>query len=197
MGSGTMNCTEYGPWVSRYVDEDLEGKELETFLDHLSECAACQKEVGGLEQLTGWLKAVDAFQGVPDIKGDWGLADLLEREEPSESVHRASEQGKKSPWSAGWIKRFLFPSPLPAQNLMRYALPLLVVAVVAAWFYKRKTGDWIDVRQLQPLSVATVALPEEEGHEMDFFVMQHSTHQPWAEHGDELPMIEFASGSSR
>lgn len=192
-----MNCTEYGPWVSRYADEDLEGKELETFLDHLSECAACQKEVGDLEQLRGWLKAADAFQGVPDIKGDWGLADLLEREEPSKSVHRASEQRKRSPGSAGWIKRFLFPSPLPAQNLMRYALPLLVVAVVATWFYTRKTGNWIDVHQLQPLSVATVAFPEEEGHEMDFFVMQHSTHQPWSNHGDELPMIEFASGSSR
>jgi len=197
MGSGTMNCTEYGLWVSRYADEDLEGKELETFLDHLSGCAECQREVGGLERLSGWLKAADAFQGVPDIKGDWGLADLLEREEPSESVHRASEQRKERPWSAGWIKRFLFPSPLPAQNLMRYALPLLVVAVVATWFYTRKTGNWIDVHQLQPLSVATVAFPEEEGHEMDFFVMQHSTHQPWGNHGDELPMIEMASGSSR
>ena len=198
-----MNCTEYGPWVSRYADEDLEGKELETFLDHLSGCASCQREVGGLERLSGWLKAADAFQGVPDIKGDWGLADLLEREEPSEAMdgaepfHRASEQRKRSPWSTGWIKRSLFPSPLPAQNLMRYALPLLVVAVVATWFYTRKTGNWIDVHQLQPLPVATVALPEEEGHEMDFFVMQHSTHQPWAESGDELPMIEFASGSSR
>ena len=60
-----------------------------------------------------------------------------------------------------------------------------------------KTGNWIDVHQLEPLPVATVALPEAEGHEMDFFVMQHSTHQPWADHGDELPIIEFASGSSR
>ena len=203
-----MNCTEYGPWVSRYVDEDLEGKELETFLDHLSECAACQREVGGLERLRGWLKAVDAFQGVPDIKGDWGLEHLLEREEPPEAVdgaesflattdHGASGQRKESSRRAGWIKRFLFPSPLPAQNVMRYALPLVVVAVVATWFYTRKTGNWIDVHQLQPLPVATAALPEEEGHEMDFFVMQHSTHQPWADHGDELPMIEMASSSSR
>ena len=48
---------------------------------------------------------------------------------------------------------------------MRFALPLLVVAVVATWFYTRKTGNWIDVHQLQPLPVATVALPEEEGHD--------------------------------
>jgi len=190
------------------VDEDLEGKELETFLDPLSECAECQREVGGLERLRGWLRAADSFQGVPDIKGDWGLADLLRREESSEAMdgaepflpttdRGASEERKKSSRSAGWIKRFLFPSPFPAQNLMRYALPLLVVGVVATWFYTRKTGNWIDVHQLQPLPVATAALPEEEGHEMDFFVMQHSTHQPWGNHGDELPMIEFASGSSR
>ena len=68
-----MNCTEYSPLVSRYVDEDLEGKELETFLEHLSGCAECQREVGSLEQLRGWLKTADAFQGIPGIKGDWGL----------------------------------------------------------------------------------------------------------------------------
>jgi hypothetical protein len=196
MGSGIMNCTEYSPLVSRYVDEDLEGKELETFLEHLSGCAECQREVGSLEQLRGWLKTADAFQGIPGIKGDWGLEDLLGREALSEAVDGA-EQRKKSPRGEGWIKRIFFPSPLPAQNLMRYALPVLVVAVVAAWFYTRKTGNWIDVHQLQPLPVATVALPEEEGDEMDFFVMQHSTHQPWVDHGDELPIIELASGSSR
>ena len=27
-----MNCREYAPWVSRYLDEDLEGKDLTAFL---------------------------------------------------------------------------------------------------------------------------------------------------------------------
>jgi hypothetical protein len=74
---------------------------------------------------------------------------------------------------------------------------LLVVTVVAAWFYSRKTGNWIDVNELQPLPVATVVFPQEEGLDMDFFVMEHTTHQPWADYGDELPMIELASTSSR
>jgi len=203
-----MNCAEYGPWVSRYVDDDLEGKELKDFLEHFSGCAECQREARALERLRSLLKTADAFQGMPAIKGDWGLADLLRKEASSEAAEGAEPfltvagRAALEPDGSGtrrweWIRRRLFPCPVPSQNLMRFALPLLVVTVVATWFYTRKTSNWIDVHELKPLPVATVSFPQEEGREMDFFVLQHTTHQPWADHGDELPMIELASGSSR
>ncbi len=203
-----MKCTEYGPWVSRYVDDDLEGKELKDFLDHLSGCVECQREALALERLRSFLKTADAFQGMPPVKGDWGLADLLQKEAPSEAMEgaepflpaadrQALERGGAGLRRRAWIRRILFPFPLPSQNLLRFALPLFVVTVVATWLYTRKTSNWIDVHDLQPLPVASVAFPQEESREMGFFVLQHTTHQPWADNGDELPMIELASGSSR
>lgn len=204
-----MNCTEYGPWVSRYVDEDLEGKELEAFLEHLSECAECRSEVGAIEKLRGWFQAADSFQGIPEMSGEWGLADLLRREQSSDAVdcaepifakigHDASQHEPAGFRAAAWVRRYLFPFPLPTQRLVRFALPLLVVSVVAAWFYTRKTSNWIDVRDLKPSHVTTAVFPKEEARdEVNMFVMQHTTHQPWADLGDEFPMIELASGSPR
>jgi len=143
------------------------------------------------------------------MRGEWGLADLLRQEESPDALdcgepisakigHEASEHRRAGFPGVGWIKRYLFPFPLPTQRLVRFALPLLVVSVVAAWLYTRKTGDWIDVRELQPSQVTTVMFPQEgTRYEVDMFVMQHTTHQPWADLGEEFPMIELASGSPR
>ena len=59
-----MKCKEYAPLVSRYLDEDLEGRDLETFLEHLAGCEECQKEMEGVDRLRGWLQAADAYQGI-------------------------------------------------------------------------------------------------------------------------------------
>ena len=202
-----MDCTEYGPWVSRYVDEDLEGKELEFFLEHLSGCAACQKEMAALERLRGMLKTADTLEGIPHIKGDWGLEALLRQETAFEATdgtetflptvdQPATVKGRERTGEAGLIKRFLFPFPLPVQKVARFALPLLAITVVAVWFYTTKT-NWIDVRELQPLPVAAEAFPQEEDRDVDLLVMGHMTHQQWIDYGDELPMIELASTPSR
>ena len=199
-----MNCKEYAPWVSRYLDEDLEGKELVTFLDHLSGCTECQKEVEAVERLSGWLQAADAHQGVPEIRGEWGLEDLLRRETSSEEINSretlASTAGRVDPaqaraWSRSkeWINRNLFPFPLVPRQVMSFALPLLLVAVVAAGLYTRQTGKWIDVSELQTLPTATVSFPEEEGDEIEYYVVQHATHQPWEQYGDEVSMLQLAS----
>lgn len=203
-----MDCKEYGPWISRYVDEDLEGKELEIFLEHLSGCAACQREMAALERLRGMLKTADTLDGIPHIKGDWGLEDLLRQETALEAADgtepflptvdpQATTKDRERTGEGGWSKRFLVPLPLPVQNVVRFAIPLLVIVVVATWFYTRKTRNWIDVRNIQPLPTATVAFPQEEGRDVDLFVIGHTTHQPWADYGDELPMIELASTPSR
>ena len=143
------------------------------------------------------------------MRAEWGLADLLRKEGSSETMdraepisktmgHEAAKQKKEGSQGAAWIKRYLFPFPQPTQRMVRFALPLLVVSVVAAWLYTRKTGNWVDVRELQPSQVTTVMFPQEEAdREVDMFVMQHTTHQPWANHGEEFPMIELASGSPR
>jgi hypothetical protein len=203
-----MNCKEYAPWVSRYLDEDLEGKELVTFLDHLSGCTECQKETEAVERLSGWLQAADAHQGIPEIRAEWGLEDLLRQEESSEEIDSrdtvASTAGRVGPAQAGawsgskeWIKSNLFPFPLVPRQVMSFAVPLLLVAVVAAWLYSKQTGKWIDVSELQPLPTATVSFSEEEGDQIDYFVVQHATHQPWEQYGDEVPMLQLASMPSR
>ena len=96
-----MNCKEYAPWVSRYLDEDLAGKELVTFLDHLSGCMECQKEMEAVQRMRGWLQAADAYQGVPEIRGEWGLEDLLRQEGSSEEIDSrdtvASTAGRVAP----------------------------------------------------------------------------------------------------
>jgi hypothetical protein len=203
-----MNCTEYAPWVSRYLDEDLEGKDLVVFLDHLSGCAECQKEMEAVERLRGWLQAADAYQGIPEIRGEWGLEDLLRQETSSEETDfaetRASTAGWVAPvqeraWSRKreWFKSNLFPFPLVPRQVMSFALPLLMVAVVATWLYTRQTGRWIDVSELRPLPTATVSFPGEEGDEIEYYVVQHASHQPWEQYGDEVPMLQLASMPSR
>ena len=199
-----MNCKEYAPWVSRYLDEDLEGKELLAFLDHLSGCMECQKETEAVERLRGWLQAADARQGIPEIRGEWGIEDLLRREPSSGEIDSretlASTAGRVAPargraWSGSkeWIKSNLFPFPLVPRQVMSFAVPLLLVAVVAAWLYTRQTGKWIDVSELPILPTATVLFSEEEGDEIEYFVVQHATHQPWEQYGDEVPMLQLAN----
>jgi hypothetical protein len=194
--------------VSRYLDEDLEGKELETFLDHLSGCANCQKEMESVERLRGWLQAADAYQGVPEFKGAWGFEDLLVREAALEGAESSepltSRVGRPAPaqagaWSRGmeWVKGNLFPFPLVPRQVMSVAVPLLLVAAVATWLYTRQSGKWIDVSELQPLPTTTVSFPEEGGDEVEYFVVQHATHQPWEQYGDEVPMLQLASVPSR
>jgi hypothetical protein len=82
---------------------------------------------------------------------------------------------------------------------MRYALPLLLVIGVAAWvwLYGRDTGEWIDVQDLKPQKTAVVSFPQEEGEEIEFYVVQHANRQPWMQYGDEVPMLLLASTPSR
>ncbi len=203
-----MNCTEYAPWVTRYLDEDLEGKDLESFLDHLSGCAECQKEMEEVDRLRGWLQAADAHQGIPEIRGEWGLEDLLRQGASSGATEsaeplslrvgqEASVRERAGSRSMAWIRSHLFPFPVVPRQVMRFALPLLVGAVVGAWLYTRQTSDWVDVHELQSLSTTTISFPQEEGKEIEYYVVQHVTHQPWEQYGDEVPMLQLASMPSR
>jgi len=192
------------------VDEDLEGTDLEAFVEHLSGCVECQKELVALERLQGWFQAADALQGIPEPRGRWGLSHLLLQEEesrestdcaetlaPSISRETSAQEKARSLGAMGWIKRSLPAFPVRSRSFLRLALPLLVVSFAATWLFTRKTTDWIDVRELQTSPTTAIAFSQEEVHEMDYFVMQHAAHQPWADHGDEFPIIELASSPSR
>ncbi len=204
-----MKCPEYAPWVSRYLDEDLDGKDLEVFFDHLSGCAACRKEMAEVERLRGWLRAADALQGIPEIQGDWGLEDLLRRKgspeavdalEPhsSEAGEIASGQREAVSRRTPWIRRYLFPFPIAPRPVVRFALALFMIAVAAAWFYTRQTSEWVDVHDLSaPPPTSTVSFPQEEGDEIGYFVVQHASHQPWERYGDEVSTLQLASVHSR
>ncbi len=207
-----MKCEEYAPLVSRYLDEDLEGRELETLLDHLSSCEECNEEMAGIDRLRGWLQAADAHQGIPEIRGAWGLDDLLKLEgatasiDPSETPssigvrEAAKEQGEGSR-GMSWIRRTLFPFPLVPRQAMQFALPLLLVALAATWYYTQyfteQMSDWVDVTELESSPTETVSFPQEEGDEIDYYVVQHATHQPWEQYGDEVPMLQLASMPAR
>ncbi len=199
-----MKCMEYASRISRYLDDDLEGKELRVFLAHLGDCAECRRELAEMDRLRGWLQAADAHRGIPEIRGDWGLEDLLRMEgsrNAVDSVGPFSERvGQEAPAESrgwAWIKRYLVPFPLAPAPVMRFALPLLLVGVVATWLYTRNDSNWIDVHELKTVPATTASFPQAEDDEIDYYVVQHATHQPWEQYGDEVPMLQLASMPSR
>jgi hypothetical protein len=103
--------------------------------------------------------------------------------------------------AAAWIRSTLLPFPSFPRQAIRFALPLLLIALGATWYYTqhptRQTSDWVDVNDLESSPSVTVSSPQEEGAEIDYYLVQHATHQPWEQYGDELPMLQFASTPSR
>jgi len=201
-----MSCSQYGPFVSLYLDDELEKDELEKFIDHLSGCVACQKEIESLERLRSWLRAADAFHECPAPNIDKAVTELFQKELAEkdapeikalinqEATPPHKRRKRSGPHRLSWLN---FPSPTFAfQRAWRLALPLLLAVVAGIWFYD-KPGDWIDVHELSSSQVLTSALPQKETQEEDLYVIQHTMHQPWVSYGDELPMIQLASGSSR
>ncbi len=210
-----MKCKDYAPLVSRYLDEDLEDKDLETLLDHLSFCEWCNKEMEGVNRLRVWLQTADAQLGIPEMHGEWGLEDLLRMEASDEGVvaaeslpaageREASAGEGAGSGTLGWIRRNLFPSPFLPRYVMRFALPVLLIALGSAFYYTQhyaqQKRDWVDVTDLEKSPASTATFPQAESDEMDeieYYVLQHATHQPWEQSGDEVPMMQLASTPSR
>jgi hypothetical protein len=103
----------------------------------------------------------------------------------------APAEGRAWSRSKEWIKSNLFP--FPPRQVVSFTLPLLLVAVVAAWLYTRQTSKWIDVSELQKLPTGTASFTEEEDDEIEYYVVQHASHQPWEQYGDEVPILQLAS----
>ncbi len=203
-----MSCSQYGPFVSLYLDDELEKDELETFIDHLGDCVICQKEIESLERLRSWLRTADAFQGFPEPNIDKAVKDLFQEdlnENEASGIQSLiaqeaspSRSRKKRPRARrlSWLNPFGPSFSFPFQKAWQVALPLVVAVFAVVWFYDRP-GDWVDVHELSSAQVLTTALPEKDTQEEDLYVIQHTMHQPWVSLGDELPRIQLASGSSR
>ena len=208
-----MGCDDYGPLLSRYVDDDLRGEGLDRLLGHLMECVECRMELRELENLCSWFRAADALDAVPEAVEGIRLEHLLEmdqqaRKEPSRvrlagkddlQEREHAREGKGGERGASWLETlsnglqaFLFG------RRWRYAFPLVAAAILGVWLVPRSPSDWVDVRQLTPLqTLAAQHSPKKEalGNHVDLYVLEHTSNQPWTHYGNELPMIRQVSAS--
>lgn len=209
-----MGCDEYGLLMSRYVDDDLGGEELDRLLGHLAACAGCREELRQLERLCSWFKAADALDSAPEAMEGFRLDVLLEREQRDREVTsrvgwgQAAGHGKRDETgrSRGRRKEGVRPAALSDAIRMflfgsrwRYAFPLIGMAVLAVWLFGEPSVDRVDVRQLTPLrslAVQDLTRTGAKGDNMDLYVIQHASNQPWTHYGDEFPVILQASTSS-
>ncbi len=199
-----MSCERFAPWISRYLDEDLEGGDLEAFLDHLQGCPGCRQRVESLERLRWWCRAADALDPAPEPTGAWSPAEFLAGEAPPETGEGegvpTTPVSVPGEGSAGGRRRFFrLPGfrPPPLRAAVGFAVVLVVIGAVATWYATRRWTQWVDVRDLRPLEASSATFPYEEVEGVDLYVIQHTTHQPWARYGDELPLIRQASQVSR
>jgi len=207
-----MGCLRFHPLISRYLDDDLDGDELEECLRHLSGCAACHGELKSWETMRSWFAAAGLLDPVPEPKHALSLSRLLslEESEPPERAPlsvRVSGQGRAggledrgAPATHPWREKLAgFFSPGAPRNLWRYALPVVALGMLAFWLYPGKTGGEIDVRRLvatrsiAPSAAALNDLPEPN---LDLYLIQHAAQQPWTQVGSEISLVRQASAQS-
>lgn len=202
-----MGCSEYEPFLCRYVDDDLDRTETEKVLEHLSDCRACQKELETMERLRTWLHAANSYEGILQIGQESSLLRALEswdaEDQDADAWQPVVPQGPgRLKGSIGDLKRLpwraleLLLNFLPSSRIWRYAIPLLLVAVAALLWMGGDRGKKVDVRELPASAFMTVRLSDQGTDETDFYVLEHTSQQPWLRYGDELPMIQFVSDSA-
>ncbi|MEG0812745.1 MAG: zf-HC2 domain-containing protein [Clostridium sp.] len=64
-----MTCQEAERMVTPYINDELTGDEIETFLNHLEECKDCQEELEIYFMVDVGLKQLDHGSGTFDIAG--------------------------------------------------------------------------------------------------------------------------------
>jgi len=204
-----MECERYSPLISRFLDDDLEQAEVDGFLEHLFACARCRQELETFEAVSQGFRKADLMDAPPEPSRPFSLEDLgayAHEEAGAVPLTKAASEGMAGPVPTGsrtrrsrgvsWrgsLSRLLFP-----QNLLRYAAPMIVVLVVGIWIYPEGDPDRIDVRTIPPSQALSehLAGPDAETEDMQLYVMDHATLQPWAHYGSHLPMIRRVAGST-
>jgi hypothetical protein len=203
-----MACSRYGPLISRFLDEDLEKGELEGFLEHLFACELCQRDLKAFEKLQQGFQAVEQMDAVPEPAKLFSLSDLgavvrsgagavplaapaLAGERGKAKASRGSGKPRESAW-LGTLSQYIFP-----QNFLRYAVPMIAFLLVGVWMYPDRSEDQVDVRELpasRSLS-AHLAKQETDRGNVDLYLMQHAANQPWAQYGNDVPLVQRVAGS--
>ena len=201
-----MGCTQYEPLISRYLDDDLEKKELEGLLEHLFECEECQREMKAYEDLRSSFQALKFSDIPPEPSKAFVLDDLLLETEFSGEDRVAGPpipekllemdwhvDKQKEPEKSSWIaplQKVFFP-----KNVLRFAVPMVAVIVLGVWMYPAEPENQIDVRQLPTSQSLSTHLSKQnvDAENTDLYVMHHAAHQPWVHYGNETPMVQKVS----
>jgi len=111
-------CDEYAVTVLRYLDNDLEGRELEDFRSHLNSCANCQAQVGEEIALSKLLHRTRPLYSVP--------AQLRAR------ISAATKQPSLSLFPTGWLYQLRLETLIGGwSHIRRQFLSLRVLAPAA------------------------------------------------------------------
>jgi len=202
-----MECSAYAPLLSRYVDDDLEPAEAEQVLQHLSSCPQCQKELEVLERLRAWLHSAHSFEQIPEVQQEQFILHALESWDIEEGEQVAA--GQPPAWShlerlkksaegsrrSMWKPLDALLGVLPSPGIWRFALPLVVVAVGVFLWMSRDQRKTVDVRNLPAPAPLIASVSQQETDETDFYVLEHTSQQPWSRYGDEVPVIQLVSDS--
>ena len=95
------NCDGYAIKTLRYLDEDLEGQELEDFVSHLDSCARCREQLEAEKELSVTLHRTRPLYSVSLALLDRVAAAVIEAQEADRrytlggSVDRPSAGSRK------------------------------------------------------------------------------------------------------
>lgn len=202
-----MECSANVPLLSRLLDDDLPPFEAQELVRHLSMCPRCRQELVALQRIRFGFEVLQEIQTAP-----WPDDSFLEK-----AMHRITEDSAESRYAevpgtprtatvgaAGrsWRRlAALIPSwekGYPAAGALRplrYAVPLILFAIIVLWVMVSKERGTIDVASITPAREPVGAIVTSSKVPFDEYVFSHATQQPFGRIGDELPLIQEANES--
>jgi hypothetical protein len=201
-----MECSENVLLLSRLLDDDLPPSEAEELVRHLSTCSRCRKELVALQRIRFGFEILQDVQAAP-----WPDESFLEKAMQRITRDSADPRHAEAPAAprtatAGARRSWRWPAALVtfrekgraaagALRPLRYAVPLVLLAILVLWvMVSRETGT-IDVASITPAREPVGALVPSSKTSFDEYVFSHATQQPFGRIGDELPLIQEANDS--
>lgn len=88
-----MKCRKYREWMSLYIDNMLNDKELEIFKRHIQNCTSCQKELNELQEVIVNIKNLEEIN--PPYNFHQALMEKIELENNAEDANVVYHLNKK------------------------------------------------------------------------------------------------------
>lgn len=101
-----MTCDKYSEWISLYIDEELEIKDLVEFERHLENCKSCQEEVHILRHIVNDIKTLEMIELPEGFHQD--LMTKIEKEKQNNKIISLPLKQKK------WYKNLKIASAVAA-----------------------------------------------------------------------------------